>query len=51
MAKKPKSPQKPTPSMTGTGMVRKAADALRGRARKTCEATGGSYDPSTGRCK
>ena len=42
--------RKPKPEDTGTGMLRKAADAAAKRARRNCEASGGKFNAATGQC-
>lgn len=51
MADKKKQTKKPSASSLGSGMAASAAKAAVERNKKLCSATGGTYNPSTGRCK
>jgi len=46
-----KETQKTKSGMFGSGLLQTAVDKSKKRARRNCEASGGVFDPKTGRCK
>ena len=50
MAAKKKKDRKPKPEDTGTGMLRRAADAAANRAKRNCVESGGKFNAATGQC-
>lgn len=50
MAAKKKKTRKPEAKDTGTGLLRKAADAAESRAQTNCTKSGGTFNKKTGQC-